>query len=232
MGRGYVGIDVQSTRACPYVVLDKELKPQTTGWLGDPDDIREVVHGVSKTLGAVAVGIDAPRSALQRPRSYYWDGRRWRARRPSERGHGRHCEVVLASLKIANPQWTPLADACPNWMQVGFRLFTALSRQSDVYEVFPTASYNQLAKDGKAIFSIDLKGFAQDPKDMLDAYVAAFTVHEYLAGRGAEVGGGDGLGTIILPRPLQTTASGVLYWPRDGETSPNTLTQWTADRRR
>ena len=37
---------------------------------------------------------------------------------------------------------------------------------------------------------------------MLDARVAAVTVQEFIAGRGSEAGGGDGLGTIILPRPL------------------------------
>jgi hypothetical protein len=52
------------------------------------------------------------------------------------------------------------------------------------------------------------------PKDMLDAYVAAFTVHEYLVGRGAAVGGGDGLGAIVLPRPIAAGASSaVLRWP-------------------
>jgi hypothetical protein len=34
---------------------------------------------------------------------------------------------------------------------------------------------------------------------MLDAAVGAFTVLRYMQGVGSEVGGGDGLGTIILP---------------------------------
>ena len=42
---------------------------------------------------------------------------------------------------------------------------------------------------------------------------AAFTVREFLAGRGAEVGGGDGLGTIVLPRPIPDPISAVLHWP-------------------
>mgnify|MGYP005849327221 CR=1 FL=1 len=39
-------------------------------------------------------------------------------------------------------------------------------------------------------------------KDMLDASVAAITVFEFVKGHGCEVGGGDGLGTILLPRKL------------------------------
>ncbi len=63
------------------------------------------------------------------------------------------------------------------------------------------------------MFSISLKGFARGVKDMIDAYVAAFTVHEYLAGRGVAVGGGDGMGEIILPRKLPTHPSILLEWP-------------------
>jgi hypothetical protein len=49
---------------------------------------------------------------------------------------------------------------------------------------------------------------------MLDAWVAAITMREYVLGRGAEVGGGDGMGTIILPRPLPEPVIGeVLKWP-------------------
>jgi hypothetical protein len=36
---------------------------------------------------------------------------------------------------------------------------------------------------------------------MLDAWVAAATVREFVEGRGTEVGDDDGLRTIILPRP-------------------------------
>jgi predicted nuclease with RNAse H fold len=227
MRRGYVGVDVQVTRGCPYVVLDDGLRPHAAGWLEKPEAIRKVVDGVSRSLGTVAVGIDAPRLPLQKARPYYWDGRKWRERRQSESGHGRHCEVVLAALKVANPQWTPLADTCPEWMKVGFRLFAALSEHADVYEVFPSASYSQLDEDDTAVFSVSLNGFAHGPKDMLDAYVAAFTVHEYLARRGAEVGGGDGLGAIILPRPLPPTAGEVLRWPGKREEPPNERMQRT-----
>jgi predicted nuclease with RNAse H fold len=98
-------------------------------------------------------------------------------------------------------------------MKLGFELFSALSAHTEVYEVFPTASYRQLAGDQGACLSISLANFDHGPKDMLDAYVSAFTVHEFVNGRGAEVGDGDGLGTIVLPRPLACTDCDVLHWP-------------------
>jgi hypothetical protein len=45
--------------------------------------------------------------------------------------------------------------------------------------------------------------FSKGPKDMLDAGIAAFTVYEFLHGRGTKVGGQDNMGTIILPRPVK-----------------------------
>lgn len=49
---------------------------------------------------------------------------------------------------------------------------------------------------------------------MLDAWVAAATVREFHGGRGIEVGGGDGLGAIILPRPLpEPVIEEVICWP-------------------
>lgn len=209
----YVGVDVQEARGCPYAVLDGSLMPHGSAWLASPGELGHVVASLLKSFDKVAVGIDAPRCPLKKPRQHYWNGQQWRSRRPSERGHGRHCEVVMAAFKMANPQWTPLASDCPQWMRVGFSLFSALSTCAEVYEVFPTASYRQLARDRKAQVSISLADFASGPKDMLDAYVAAFTVHEFLAGRGAEVGGGDSLGRIVLPRPLPAGGCDVLHWP-------------------
>jgi hypothetical protein len=49
---------------------------------------------------------------------------------------------------------------------------------------------------------------------MLDAWAAAATVRDFVEGWGAEVGGGDGLGTIILPRLLpEPVIDEVLDWP-------------------
>ena len=118
----------------------------------------------------------------------------------------------MAALKLANPQWTPLRDAAPPWMTNGFRLFEALTG-FDTYEAFPSAAYAQL--EGEAVPEVQLSfaNFRPGPKDMIDAIVAAFTTREFVAGRGREVGGGDGLGTIILPRPIEPGDHPVLDWP-------------------
>ncbi|MBN1458412.1 MAG: hypothetical protein JXA57_02675, partial [Armatimonadetes bacterium] len=52
-------------------------------------------------------------------------------------------------------------------------------------------------------------------RDMIDAVVAAMTVREFCSGRGCAVGGGDGLGTIVLPRalPVASTSMEVFKWP-------------------
>ncbi len=49
---------------------------------------------------------------------------------------------------------------------------------------------------------------------MLDAWMAAATVREFVGGSGSQGGGGDGLGTIVLPRPLpEPVIEEVLQWP-------------------
>ena len=49
-------------------------------------------------------------------------------------------------------------------------------------------------------YELCLNEFKSGVKDMLDASVAAFTVYEFVNGRGCEVGGEDSLGTIVLPK--------------------------------
>jgi len=121
--------------------------------------------------------------------------------------------VVIKAHGIANPQWTPLAGSAPEWMKVGFRLFELLAARVDVYEVFPSASYTLLQWDPSTRVQMSFEGFRPGPKDMLDSVVAAATVREFDVGRGASVGGGDGLGEIVLPRPLPHPIAGVLRWP-------------------
>jgi predicted nuclease with RNAse H fold len=101
-------------------------------------------------------------------------------------------------------------------MQTGFSLFQALQASASpqhVFEVFPTASYRQLRDQPEPRLTIDLSAFWAGPKDMLDACVAALTVREFHQGRGCQVGGGDGLGTIVLPRPIDRATEGVHRWP-------------------
>ncbi len=216
-----IGIDVQAGRGCPFAVLDGAGEPVEAGWVnGSPREVVSALEGLVQRLvethgGPLAVGIDAPRMRLRSPRQWYWDGStmRWRSRRPSDLGNGRHCEIVIAAHRLANPQWTPHHPPFPEWMRLGFAMFAAFGKRVPVYEVFPSASY-ALLKDGSPLkIGVRLNTFAQGPKDMLDAYVGAATVREFVQGRGSAVGGGDRLGEIILPRPLPEPIEAVLRWP-------------------
>ncbi len=129
-------------------------------------------------------------------------------------GNGRHCEIVISAHRLANPQWTPFEAAAPEWMKLGFQLFSALKGLVTVYEVFPTASYALLQGNTDIRINADFSACQPGPKDMLDAWVAAVTVREFVEGRGTEVGGGDGLGTIILPCPQpEPVIDAVMEWP-------------------
>jgi len=203
----FVGIDVQEKRGLPYCVLDQRSVMVDSGWIDSNGDVeqaklmRDTLREATK--GArLAIGIDAPRMPLPDVRQWYWEGSRkqWRPKRASDRGFGRHCEVVVKALGLANPQWTPLIGESPTWMRLGYSLFKELEALGNVYEVFPSASYSTLQKlQVKA--KIELSQFRPGPKDMLDAIVGAVTVREFACGRGWEAGGGDGFGTIILPGP-------------------------------
>ncbi len=215
----FVGIDVQTRRACPYAILDAAGEPVAAGWLPG-QDVAAAAASLDRALAQlaagrptqVAIGIDAPRCFLPAPRPWYWAGDRWRPATSRDRGAGRHCEVVIAALQLARPQWTPLESNAPDWMRRGVALFQALGSRYAVYEVFPSASYYQLRDARDLRIGVRLGDFYGGPKDMLDAYMAAATVREYTRGAGCAVGGGDGLGTIILPRPVAST-SAVLHWP-------------------
>lgn len=98
-------------------------------------------------------------------------------------------------------------------MQLGFDLFEALDEAGyDADEVFPAASYKQLV-DEDVVFSLSTHSLARGPRDVLDATLAAITVHEYSEGRGCAVGGEDGFGTIVLPRRIAPTLLQPLRWP-------------------
>jgi hypothetical protein len=211
----FLGIDISERRGCAIAVLDAHGRSVGARWTAS--DVDAVVDAV-RTLGNgtdVAIGIDAPRMPLPTPRAWYWDAKSagWRARKPSDRGWGRHCEVVIASLGLANPQWTPLADNAPAWMRFGFDLFDALAPMATVHEIFPSAAYRQLAEADDLRIELPFTGFASGPKDMLDAYLGAVAVREFTQGRGAVVGGGDQLGGIVLPLPLSVAPAALLTWP-------------------
>jgi predicted nuclease with RNAse H fold len=211
----FVGIDIQVRRNCCYAVIDDDGNLIGSGWLSTAiADAIELVEQWSES-GPVQVGIDAPRTPLDNKRKWYWKRNqgRW-DRRSTQKGYGRHCEIVISAHRIANPQWTPVKTEAPEWMSLGFKLYSALESSTEIYEVFPTASYALLQGNSDVRINIDFSACKPGPKDMLDAWVAAVTVREFIAGRGTEVGGGDGLGTIILPRPLpEPVIKEVLVWP-------------------
>jgi len=217
----YIGIDVQIKRGCPYYILNADLGYVESGWLkGDCHD--EVCQQLDKRISwllnksnkNIAVGIDAPRMGLASPRTWYWRGGKWRKRTGVEKGFGRHCEVVIKALGIANPQWTQMKDSSPPWMELGYRLYQTLQGLEHVHEVFPSASYAMLGGQEHDPIGLSFADFVHGPKDMLDACVGAYTVHAFHTGGGFEVGGGDGLGTIILPGSLPVIKSHpVIHWP-------------------
>ena len=64
--------------------------------------------------------------------------------------------------------------------------------------------------------NLSFAAFADGPKDMLDACIAAVTTREFVLKRGTSVGGGDGLGSIVLPRPVEFQLMPALFsWPGD-----------------
>ena len=210
-----IGIDIQTRRDCCYAVINDTGKLLKSGWFSNPMFEAASLIKELQSSSVVYVGIDAPRKPLISKRQWYWNGnkRRWH-RRGNQTGNGRHCEIVISAHRLANPQWTPLEEAAPEWMKLGFQLFSVLDELVTVYEVFPTASYALLQGNTDIRIDADFSACHPGPKDMLDAWVAAITMREYVAGWGTEVGGGDGLGTIILPRPLpMPVIDEVLMWP-------------------
>ena len=211
----FIGVDVQVRRKCSYAVIDTQGVLIDSGWFSDPVDEFLDIVGRYTINGRTEVGIDAPRMPLVEKRRWYWDGRqrRWKLGR-NQNGYGRHCEIVLSAHRIANPQWTPVKDNAPEWMRLGFSLFSMAQRVTGVHEVFPAASYSLLSGDREVKVQIDFSACKPGPKDMLDAWIAAATVKEFAEKRGCEVGGGDGLGTIVLPRPLpEPVIDEVQAWP-------------------
>ena len=121
--------------------------------------------------------------------------------------------MVIKSLNLANPQWTPIGDSEPEWMAVSFDFFKQFDRYCKTFEVFPSASYNKLDSVHDLSVRVSFNNFLPGPKDMLNSIVGALTVKGFVEGRGTSVGGGDQLGEIILPRPIQCNVPQILKWP-------------------
>lgn len=200
----FAGIDVQISRGCCYYIIDENKNFITNGWIKEniPKTLNKILTDISNNkVRTIAIGIDAPRMPIKkfRNRSYEKKSNSWIDN--SDKKLGRECEVIIKSYNIGNPQWTRTLDDSPDWMRLGYSIFDSLKDFPFVYEVFPSASYKMLEKENIA-YELCLNNFTGGVKDMLDASVAAITVYEFINGRGCEVGGDDGLGTIILPRKI------------------------------
>jgi predicted nuclease with RNAse H fold len=201
------------------MALANDASEIDSGWIdaqtieGRCQELVTKVNKFTKQGAEVVVGIDAPRLPLHQLRQWKWHRGTWQ--HTADQGlRGRHCELVVAAYHLANPQWTPLLDQAQDWMKLGFAIFRCLDGVGEAHEVFPTASYALLCGTDQPQVRICLRNFKQGPKDMLDACVAALTVLEFKQGRGMEVGGGDGYGTIVLPRPVPAGGpSAVLVFP-------------------
>jgi predicted nuclease with RNAse H fold len=200
----FAGIDVQIKRGCFYYILDENKTYVTSGWIKEniPQSfINLFLKLTNNNLEQIAIGIDAPRMPIKklRKRSFNKKTNSWFDHRDEKLG--RECEVIIKSYNIANPQWTRTLKDSPDWMQLGFSIFDSLKDFSFVNEVFPSASYKMMENENVK-YELCLNEFNSGVKDMLDASVAALTVFEFVNGQGCEVGGDDGLGTIVLPRKI------------------------------
>ena len=198
----FAGVDVQISRGCSYYILDNNKNFITSGWVKEkiPQSFKDIfLKIIGNNSKQIAIGIDAPRMPLDKLRKRSFDKKTNSWIEKGDEKLGRECEVIIKSYNLAYPQWTRTYAKSPKWMQLGFKIFSELKDFPSVYEVFPSASYRMLEKE-KLKYELCLNDFVSGVKDMLDASVAAITVYEFLSGRGCEVGGGDGLGTIILPR--------------------------------
>jgi hypothetical protein len=219
----YLGVDVQIRRPCTYYLLDQHLGYLDSGNLAGStmDETSQHLCALVLSLQAhgareMAVGIDAPRMGLPTLRRWVWRAGGWGPKTSRDRGYGRHCEVAVKALGLGNPQWTRPAGDSPPWMGLGYCLFESLEGLAETHEVFPSASYHMLQELEHPPIALCLKGFAGQVKDMLDACTAAYTMWALCNGRGTEVGGRDGLGTIALPEKLAVSVSHpVLHWPEN-----------------
>ena len=95
----YIGIDVQANRHCPYAVLSEAGEMVESGWLS-PNDLMSELGAVADKYPVAAFAVDAPRMPLPAPRQWYWRGGEWVKRGATDKGRGRHCEVVVNALKL------------------------------------------------------------------------------------------------------------------------------------
>jgi hypothetical protein len=202
----FAGIDVQISRGCSYYIFSAKKKYVTSGWIKEniPGFFQKLFLEISNNQPeTIAIGIDAPRVPIKKLRTRYFDKKKNLWIEKLKQSNGRECEVIIKSFNLANPQWTRRLKDSPEWMRLGYDIFSELNKFPFVYEVFPSASYKMLEKENLK-YELCLNQFNAGVKDMLDASAGAVTVYEFINGRGCDVGGEDGLGTIVLPRKIVT----------------------------
>lgn len=201
----FAGIDVQISRGCSFYILDNNKSFISSGWIKDniPESFKKLfIEKTHNNPNQIAIGIDAPRMPMTKLRTRIFDRKNNQWIENDKPKTGRECEVIIKSYNIANPQWTNTLENSEDWMKLGYSIFSKLIEFPFVYEVFPSASYRMLANENIK-YELCLDEFNTGVKDMLDASVAAITVHEFINGKGCEVGGEDELGTIVLPIKIE-----------------------------
>lgn len=210
----HIGLDPGESNRTAVSILDGLGNFVDAGFFEGPlpsDLIRRITDWLAAG-DCVAVAIDGPAHPLSRPR--YWDwlpaANRWvRSLRPSPAG--RHAEIILRAHGFHTTRWTGLASsaatASPDSVSALYARCQAIPRLQ-VREVCAQVS----------IFAFDALSPEPDYPDapeanLTHAALAASTSREFSLGRGMEVGGGDGSGAILLPRPLSPLIPGVLHWP-------------------
>ena len=161
---------------------------------------RQIEAGLASGL-AVVFGVDAARHALTRLRYWNWEptAEHWvRLLRGADTG--RHAEIILRAHGFRGTRWS--VTAAPIYQALQALPGTV------IYEVCAEAAFQAMDPG-----SPPPEPSAAAGASLEHATLAATTSREFFAGRGQEIGGGDGLGTIILPRPLRRRVEGVLEWP-------------------
>ena len=216
----YLGIDPASAREHAWAALSDR-----GNWLGaglvahDRSEVEKLADEL-RGVDALVVGIDAPRCMRPSRSPVTWREGRWRRLAPAAQGNGRHCEWVVNHL-LTQVQWTRVVGdpSIPVWMKNGVDLYEWLGPLSaETYEVFPEATWKLAEKIGLDLeVNLPLTSICRVSKksrlDVIDAVGSALTAREVHEGRGALVGGGDGLGCIALPRPLPNTVPELMTWP-------------------
>jgi predicted nuclease with RNAse H fold len=197
----FVGVDVQGDKLIVAFRRNGEFLPPARVELHAERVLNEALRLRQNKKEPVVAAVDAPRFYLNGARqcrlnkANIWENANLQG--------GRHCEVIVRKLGLANPQWTPQAHAPSEWICLGQKVFKAFEDTGlKAIECFPTASYARLGKMPGTALNVPGEMFAHCrglAHDVLDSCVAALTTDLFAARNATELGGGDGYGTIVIP---------------------------------